>query len=169
MTIDTHHHILRDFFWQETNDAHAPVGGLAPLKWSKEAAISFLEDAGIDVAVVSMSTPGVHTGNSEKARSLARRCNQFAAELVHARPDRFAGFAGIPLPDVDASLEELSYAIDVLGLDGVVLFTNSNGVYLGDTVLEPFSTLTDMPHINTPIMLSSGPSIRQFDGRTMSP
>jgi hypothetical protein len=32
------------------------------------------------------------------------------------------------LPDVDASLEELSYALDVLGLDGVVLFTNSNGV-----------------------------------------
>ncbi len=41
------------------------------------------------------------------------------------------------MPDVDASLEELSYAIDVLGLDGFVLFTNSNGVYLGDAVLEP--------------------------------
>jgi predicted TIM-barrel fold metal-dependent hydrolase len=34
-------------------------------------------------------------------------------------------------------LEELSYAIDVLRLDGFVLFTNSNGVYLGDPVLEP--------------------------------
>jgi aminocarboxymuconate-semialdehyde decarboxylase len=41
------------------------------------------------------------------------------------------------LPDVDAALEELSYALDVLGLDGFVLFTNSNGVYLGDPVLEP--------------------------------
>jgi aminocarboxymuconate-semialdehyde decarboxylase len=36
-----------------------------------------------------------------------------------------------------ASLEELSYALDVLGLDGFVLFTNSNGVYLGDPALEP--------------------------------
>ena len=136
MTIDTHHHVLPDFFWRETN-AHAPVGGLAPLQWSKDATLSFMDDAGIDVAVVSMSTPGVHTGDSAKASALARRCNEFVAELVHARPDRFASFACVPLPDIDASLEELSYAVDVLGLDGVVLFTNSNGVYLGDAVLEP--------------------------------
>jgi len=67
---------------------------------------------------------------------LARRCNEFSAELVQARPDRFGCFACLPLPDVDASLEELSYALDVLGLDGVVLFTNSNGVYLGNSVSE---------------------------------
>src|SRR6267154_6173144 len=99
--------------------------------------ISFMDDAEIDVAVMSVSTPGVHLGNSLKARSLARRCNEFAAELVHARPDRFASFACIPLPDIDASLEELSYAIDVLRLDGLVVFTNSRGVYLGDPSLEP--------------------------------
>jgi 6-methylsalicylate decarboxylase len=137
LTIDTHHHILPDFFWRETNDSHAPVGGLAPLQWSKEAMISFMDDAGIDVAVMSVSTPGVHLGDSGKARSLARRCNEFAAELVHARPDRFASFACIPLPDIDSSLEEVSYAFDVLRLDGLVLFTNSNGVYLGDAALEP--------------------------------
>jgi aminocarboxymuconate-semialdehyde decarboxylase len=99
--------------------------------------ISFIDDAGIDVAVTSMSTPGVHLGDSKQARSLARRCNEFAAELVHDRPDRFASFACLPLPDIDASLEELSYALDVLKLDGLVLFTNSRGVYLGDAVLEP--------------------------------
>ena len=137
MTIDTHHHILPDFFWRETNDSHAPIGGLAPLQWSKEAMLSFMDDAGIDVAVMSVSTPGVHLGDSLKARSLARRCNELAAELVHARPDRFASFACLPLPDIDASLEELSYAVDVLKLDGLVLFTNSNGVYLGDAALEP--------------------------------
>jgi 6-methylsalicylate decarboxylase len=137
LTIDTHHHILPDFFWRETNDSHAPVGGLAPLQWSKEAMISFMDDAGTDVAVMSVSTPGVHLGDSEKARSLARRCNEFAAELVHARPDRLASFACLPLPDIDASLEELSYALDGLKLDGLVLFTNSRGVYLGDATLEP--------------------------------
>jgi 6-methylsalicylate decarboxylase len=137
MTIDTHHHILPDFFWQETENADAPVGGLAPLRWSKDAAISFIDDAGIDIAVVSLSTPGVHTGDNAKARSLARRCNEFSAELVHGRPDRFGGFACLPLPDVDGSLHELSHALDVLELDGIVLFTNSNGVYLGDPALEP--------------------------------
>jgi aminocarboxymuconate-semialdehyde decarboxylase len=137
MTIDTHHHILPDFFWRETNDAHDPVGGLAPMEWSKEAMLSFMDDAGIDVAVMSVSTPGVHLGDSGKARSLARRCNEFAAELVHAKPDRFASFACLPLPDIDASLEELSYAVDVLKADGLVLFTNSRGVYLGDSTQEP--------------------------------
>ena len=136
MTIDTHHHLLPDFFWQETENAHAPVGGLAPLRWSKEASISFMDEAGIDMAVVSLSTPGVHTGDSAKAQALARRCNEFAAELLRERPDRFAGFACLPLPDIDASLEELAYAFDVLELDGVVLFTNANAVYLGDAVLE---------------------------------
>jgi predicted TIM-barrel fold metal-dependent hydrolase len=137
LTIDTHHHMLPEFFWRETNDSHAPVGGLAPLQWSKEAMISFMDDAEIDVAVMSVSTPGVHVGDSEKARLLARRCNEFAAELVNTRPDRFAGFACIPLPEVDASLEELAYALDVLRLDGVVVFTNSAGVYLGEASLEP--------------------------------
>jgi 6-methylsalicylate decarboxylase len=137
LTIDTHHHILPDFFWQETENADDPVGGLAPLRWSKDATVSFMDDAGIDVAVLSVSTPGVHTGDSAKARTLARRCNEYAAELVRARPDRFASLACLPLPDIDASLDELAYAFDVLALDGVVLFTNANGVYLGDAVLEP--------------------------------
>jgi len=60
-----------------------------------------------------------------------------ANELVRSRPDRFGGFACLPLPVVDGSLEELSYALDILRLDGFVLFTNSNSVYLGDATLEP--------------------------------
>ena len=60
LTIDTHHHILPDFFWQATENAYAPVGGLAPLQWSKEASISFMDDAGIDVAVVSQHARRAH-------------------------------------------------------------------------------------------------------------
>jgi 6-methylsalicylate decarboxylase len=116
LTIDTHHHILPDFFWEETENANAPVRGLAPLQWSKEASLSFMDDAGIDVAVVSLSMPGVHTGDSAKARALARRCNEFSAQQIRSRPGRFGGFACLPLPDVDASLEELSYALDVLSI-----------------------------------------------------
>jgi aminocarboxymuconate-semialdehyde decarboxylase len=132
LTVDVHHHILPDFFWRETNEQHGPVGGFAPPPWSKESALSFMDDAGIDVAVTSISTPGVHTGNDARARSLARRCNELAAGLVHARPERFGAFACLPLPDVDGALAELSYALDALKLDGVVLFSNARGVYLGD-------------------------------------
>lgn len=156
VTIDTHQHLLPDFFWQATENAHTPVGGLAPQRWSKEAAISFMDDAGIDIAVLSLSTPGVHTGDSAKARSLARQCNEFSAELIHARPDRFGSFACLPLPDVDASLEELSYAFDVLGLDGIVLFTNSNGIYLGDRTLEP--VFDELEHRQAVVYVHPNPS-----------
>jgi hypothetical protein len=44
LTIDTHHHLLPDFFWQATENAHAPVGGLAPLRGPRK------EEAGMNNA-----------------------------------------------------------------------------------------------------------------------
>ena len=136
-TIDVHHHILPDFFFRETNDADHPVGGIAPPPWDSDLMLSFMDEAGIDVAVTSISTPGVHVGDDARARSLARRCNELSAELVQAHPGRLGGFAALPLPDVDGALVELAYALDELKLDGVVLFSNSHGVYLGDVSFEP--------------------------------
>jgi 6-methylsalicylate decarboxylase len=135
--IDVHHHILPDFFWRETNDAAHPVGGIAPPPWDADLMLSFMDEAGIDVAITSISTPGVHTGDDARARSLARRCNELSAQLIEAHPGRLGGFAAVPLPDVDGALAELAYALDVLKLDGVVLFSNANGVYLGDASFEP--------------------------------
>jgi 6-methylsalicylate decarboxylase len=136
-TIDVHHHILPDFFWRETNDAHNPVGGIAPPPWDADLMLSFMDEAGIDIAVTSISTPGVHMGDDARARSLARRCNELSAKLVQAHPNRLGGFAALPLPDVNGALDELAYALDKLKLDGVVLFSNANGVYLGDARFEP--------------------------------
>jgi predicted TIM-barrel fold metal-dependent hydrolase len=136
-TIDIHHHILPDFFWRETNHAHGPVGGIAPPPWDADLMVSYMDEAGIDVAVTSISTPGVHVGDDARARSLARRCNELSAELMQAHPNRLGGFAALPLPDVDGALAELTYGLDELKLDGVVLFSNANGVYLGDARFEP--------------------------------
>ena len=121
------------------------MGGITPPAWSVAAALSFLDDAGIDVAVTSISTPGVHAGDDAAARALARRCNEFSAELIREHPDRFAGFACLPLPDVDGALLELSYALDDMKLDGVVLFSNAGGVYLGDRRLCPRPGPRDRP------------------------
>ena len=55
--------MLPDFFWRATNEGDHPVGGIAPPPWSRASTLSFLDDAGIDVAVTSISTPGVHTGD----------------------------------------------------------------------------------------------------------
>jgi 6-methylsalicylate decarboxylase len=139
-TIDVHHHILPQFFWRATNEGSNPVGGLAPPPWSMEAAVAYLDDAGTQVAITSISTPGVHMGDDAAARELARRCNEFSATLIQERPDRFGGFAALPLPDVEGSLRELEYALDVLKLDGVVLFSNARGVYVGDKKCAPVFT-----------------------------
>jgi 6-methylsalicylate decarboxylase len=118
-TVDVHHHILPDFFWRATNEQHGPVGGIAPAHWSPKAAISFMDDAKIDLAVTSISSPGVHLGDDAAARTPARRCNEFSAELIQKHPSRFGGFACVPLPDVEGSLREIAYALDVLKLDGI--------------------------------------------------
>jgi len=76
-------------------------------------------------------------GDDDAARDLARRVNELSAKLIHERPDRFGGFAALPLPDVDGALRELEYALDVLKLDGVVLFSNARGIYLGDKRFAP--------------------------------
>jgi aminocarboxymuconate-semialdehyde decarboxylase len=136
-TIDVHHHILPDVFWRATNDADSPVGGIMPAPWSKESALSYMDDAGIDVAITSISTPGVHMGDDAAARDLARRVNELSAELIQERPDRFGGFAALPLPDVDGALRALEYGLDVLKLDGVVLFSNARGIYLGASGFKP--------------------------------
>jgi len=136
-TVDVHHHILPDVFWRATNDAHSPLGGILPAPWSKESTLSYMDDAEIDVAITSISTPGVHMGDDSAARDLARRVNELSAELIQERPDRFGGFAALPLPDVEGALRALEYGLDVLKLDGVVLFSNARGIYLGDTRFGP--------------------------------
>jgi 6-methylsalicylate decarboxylase len=135
--IDVHHHILPDFFWRETNESDHPVGGIKPPAWSKELMLSFMDEAGIDVAITSISTPGVHMGDDRRARSLARRVNEFAAKLIQEHPGRLGAFACLPLPDVDGALEELRYALDELKLDGALVFSNARGIYLGDDRFVP--------------------------------
>jgi predicted TIM-barrel fold metal-dependent hydrolase len=97
----------------------------------------------IDAAVMSLGPPGVWFGDVGLAAELARISNEATAELVQAAPQRFAGLAALPLPDVDASLAELTHALDVLGLDGVALFSNVGGIYPGDERLEPVWTELD--------------------------
>src|SRR5258708_1494244 len=96
-----------------------------------------MDDAGIDVAITSISTPGVHMGDDAAAGDLARGVNELSAKLIQDRPDRFGGFAALPLPDVDGALRALEYGLDVLKLDGVVLFSNARGIYLGDARFRP--------------------------------
>jgi hypothetical protein len=56
LTIDTHHHLLPYFFFEETNDVHASMGGLAPMAWTKEASLS----SWMMLESTSLYCPSVH-------------------------------------------------------------------------------------------------------------
>ncbi|GGZ24035.1 amidohydrolase [Streptomyces nitrosporeus] len=137
--IDVHAHFVTDSYVRRARAAghELPDGVPAWPTWSAAAHLELMDRGGIDTAVLSVSSPGVHFGDPAAARALAREVNEDGAETVRGHPGRFGLFASLPLPDVDASLAEAEYALDVLGADGVVLETNSHGVYLGDPRLEP--------------------------------
>src|SRR6185295_3340905 len=136
-TIDLHHHVIPDFYWEASNEDGNAAGGITPPRWSLEGALAYLDEAHIDAAVPSISTPGVHFGDDAAARTLARKVNEYLAEIKRHRPDRFGGFAILPLPDIEGSLEQIAYALDVLDLDGVSMLTNAGGSYLGDARFDP--------------------------------
>lgn len=79
----------------------------------------------------------MHFGDDTAARRLAREVNDDGATAVRDHPGRFGLFASLPLPDIDGALAEIDHVFDQLGADGVVLETNTHGVYLGDPRLEP--------------------------------
>jgi predicted TIM-barrel fold metal-dependent hydrolase len=136
--IDVHAHYVPP-------EWHAMPAAAAPLfrgfsSWSIRSALEMMDRQGIAVAVLSMVFWSGLFGDASDvaaARRLARSSNEGAAEAVRGHPDRFGGFACLPLPDVDGALAEIDYGLGTLGLDGVVLLTNANGVYLGDSRLDP--------------------------------
>ncbi len=132
--IDVHHHILPAGYVSALARIGITGGGGIPFpRWSAEETLGLMDRHGIQAAVTSISSPGVHFGDHAAARDLARRCNEISARLVADHPTRFGSFATLPLPDVDGALRELEYAIDTLHLDGVVLLASqSDGRVLGD-------------------------------------
>lgn len=136
--IDVHAHFVPDFYRQALLDSghQHPDGIKAIPEWSESLALSTMDRLGVAVSMISISSPGVHFGNSAKAAELARAVNEEGARVRDANPGRFGLFASLPLPDVQASVDEIHYALDVLQADGVVLETNHHGMYLGDERLE---------------------------------
>ena len=117
--------------------AESPRSAASPSLTGTRAALEVLDRHGAAAAVVSLFDSGAAGGDGDLMRVLARESNHFYAELLTRHPRRFGAFAVLPLPDVDAALAELAHALDVLGLDGVMLLSNYAGRYLGDPLLRP--------------------------------
>ncbi|MEJ0064170.1 MAG: amidohydrolase family protein [Caulobacteraceae bacterium] len=91
----------------------------------------------IATAMVSLSSPSAHFLSAAERPAIAAEVNDAGAELMRGHPGRFGYFATLPIPDISASLAELRRAFDDLGADGVVLQTNTDGIYLGSPVFAP--------------------------------
>ena len=87
-----------------------------------ERRIAAMDEAGLDVQVISLTSPGLHNLPPEEARRLQVETNDRIAELVYAHPDRFQGFATLATPAPAAAAQELERAVTELGLNGALLF-----------------------------------------------
>jgi|HubBroStandDraft_5_1064220.scaffolds.fasta_scaffold00402_16 predicted TIM-barrel fold metal-dependent hydrolase len=137
MRIDVHQHLMPAFY-ARAMEANGGDPSDSPLpKWSPELAIDYMDSHQIRTGILSLSAPSVVGWRGKERREMARRVNEYTADLVAKRPARFGNFATVPLPDVEGSLEEIAYAFDVLQADGVLLLANYLGKYLGDPAFEP--------------------------------
>lgn len=137
--IDFHRHVIPDVYLKAMNQAGVrdPLHGVAYPPWDADIDLGLMDRYGIRAAMVSITFPGVNFADGREAGRLSRASNEAMAKLIADHPTRYGAFALIPLPQVNAALREIDYALDVLGLDGVGLFTNHRGTYLGDPELDP--------------------------------
>ena len=136
--IDVHTHFVPEVYRRALAVAgiDRPDGIKGVPAWSEQLALETMDRLDVEVALLSISSPGVHFGDAAAAAALARAVNEEAARIRDDHPDRFGFFASLPLPDVDGALTEARHALDVLGADGVVMQTNHAGTYLGNASLD---------------------------------
>jgi aminocarboxymuconate-semialdehyde decarboxylase len=101
--------------------------GVTPPMTDVSRRLEDMDRVGIDVEVVSLSTPNVFFANAQYQPEIARLVNDAYAELIALHPARFKGFASIPMDNPDAALKELHRAINELKLNGVILLSNIGG------------------------------------------
>lgn len=135
--IDVHTHVVPPFWGAALADHGGDPSGWNLPSWSPQEALRFMDANGIHKSVLSLTAPGVVGWNVADRGEMARRVNEYVAELAGDPADRFGSFATLPLPDVDSAVCEARYALDELHAQGVILLSNYDGTYLGDPGLDP--------------------------------
>jgi predicted TIM-barrel fold metal-dependent hydrolase len=87
-----------------------------------ERRIAAMDAVGLDVQVISLTSPGLHSLSADEATRLQVATNDRIAELVAGHPDRFQGFATLATPAPAAAAAELERAVTELGLHGALVF-----------------------------------------------
>ena len=141
--IDVHHHFYPPPLVAAAN-AYGAKRGLPPLggpvgAWTPERTLQEMDANGISAAILSLASfGGVWFDQPQSAwATLAHQCNDYAATMMSAHPKRFGLFATLPMPDVDASLKEIAYALDTLKADGIGIPTSWGTKWPGDAAFAP--------------------------------
>lgn len=114
-----------------------------------------MDAAGIDVQVLSASSPGTHLQTPEEAIPTARDSNDLLAETVAAHPDRFAGFALLPMPAPEAAAAELERCVTKLGFKGAMIHGHVQGRFLDADEFSPVFACAES--LGVPIYLHPTP------------
>jgi predicted TIM-barrel fold metal-dependent hydrolase len=135
--IDVHFHVIPQFYAETVYAAGSgPAIGRYP-DWSPELALEVMDRFEIATALTSLAQPGVQFCKPDEAKTLARRCNDYAAELNARWPKRFGAFGTVSMWDVRHAVDEIGYALDTLKFSGVSLFASYDGKFLGDPQFDP--------------------------------
>jgi 2,3-dihydroxybenzoate decarboxylase len=113
--------------------------------------LEVMDKGEIDLAVLSNAAVVQGFLEPRAALRMAREANDHFAEVVRARPDRFAAFATTPLQQPEEGADELQRAVEQLGLVGTMLFGQTGGVYLDDRFFDPFWERAE--HLGVPVYL----------------
>ena len=95
-----------------------------------ELRLKEMDEAGIDIQVISHAPPGTQALNTEAAVELATKANDRLRDTVEAHSDRFAGFAVLPVADPPAAADELERAVTKLGFKGAMIHGLLQGEFL---------------------------------------
>jgi predicted TIM-barrel fold metal-dependent hydrolase len=126
-----------------------------------EGRIREMDRAGIDVAVVSLTAPGVDHFDPQVGTPLARRVNDRLAEAISKYPTRLAGFAALAAKDPQAAAAELERCVKELGFKGWKTHSNFGDSYLDDKRYWPI--LAKAEELGVPIYLHpAAPMIKEF-------
>lgn len=126
-----------------------------------------MDDAGVDVQVLSLTTPGTQNLEPDQAVALQTESNDLLAETVRAHPDRLQGLATLATPTPAQAARELERAVTTLGLDGAMLFGRTRDLNLDHPSFWPiFEAAADL---KAPLYLhpqSPPPAVRTayYDG-----
>ena len=137
--IDVHSHIITPEFVSALEKEGRLLDEGFPLpKYDVDNHLKWMDEAGVKTSVLTLAAP------QPTAADVVRKTNEAAALIKREHPDRFLFCAALPLPDVDAAIREVKYALDTLGADGIKLATNVGGQYLGAPELDTlFSVLNE--------------------------